>query len=63
MASLKITWVRSSSGYRQDQRQTLRALGLKRRGHSVVQPDSPTLRGMVEKVQHLVQVEEADEAA
>jgi len=63
MASLKITWVRSSSGYRQDQRQTLRALGLKHRGHSVVQPDSPTLRGMVEKVQHLVQVEEADEAA
>jgi large subunit ribosomal protein L30 len=56
---LRITWVRSSIGYSLDQKATVRALGLRRLGHSVVQPDNPSVRGMVQKVAHLVQVEEA----
>ncbi len=56
---LRITWVRSGIGYSLDQKATVRALGLRRLGHSVVQPDNPSVRGMVQKVAHLVQVEEA----
>lgn len=62
MAKLKIVWVKSAIGYAQDQRQTLQALGLRRLHGWVVHPDSPSLRGMVEKVRHLVQVEVVDEA-
>jgi large subunit ribosomal protein L30 len=56
---LRITWVKSSIGYSQDQKATIRALGFRRLGQSVVQPDSPSIRGMVRKVRHLVEVEEA----
>ncbi len=55
---LKITWKKSANGYAQDQRDTLRALGLRRLNHSVVKEDTPTVRGMVFKVRHLVEVEE-----
>jgi large subunit ribosomal protein L30 len=58
MADLKITQKRSSIGRPPDQRRTLRALGLRKIGHSVQKPDSPDLRGMLFKVQHLVEVEE-----
>jgi large subunit ribosomal protein L30 len=56
---LRITWVRSSIGYSGDQKATVRALGLRRLGQSVVQPDNSSIRGMVYKVRHLVEVEEA----
>ena len=56
---LRITWVKSSIGYSQDQKATIRALGLRRLGHSVLQPETPSIRGMVQKVSHLVEVEEA----
>jgi large subunit ribosomal protein L30 len=56
---LRITWVKSSIGYAQDQKATIRALGLRRLGHSVLQPETPSIRGMVQKVSHLVEVEEA----
>ncbi|MGH2669669.1 MAG: 50S ribosomal protein L30 [Actinomycetota bacterium] len=58
MASLKITQKRSSIGRPPDQRRTLRALGLRKIGQSVQKPDSPDLRGMLFKVQHLIEVEE-----
>lgn len=57
-AQIKITQVRSEIGRKQNQRDTLRTLGLKRRGHSVVREDSPEVRGMVTTVTHLVTVEE-----
>lgn len=57
---LKITWVKSSIGEPQDQKDTIQALGLKRLSHSVVQPDNPAIRGMVFKVKHLVAVEEVE---
>ncbi|HUV74152.1 MAG TPA: 50S ribosomal protein L30 [Anaerolineae bacterium] len=56
---LRITWVKSSIGYSLDQKATVRALGLRRLGQSVVRPDNPSVRGMVQKVGHLVEVEEA----
>ena len=56
---LKITWKRSAIGRQQDQKDTIRGLGLRRLNHSVVQADTPTIRGMVYKVRHLVEVEEA----
>jgi large subunit ribosomal protein L30 len=55
---LRITWVKSSIGYSGDQKATIRALGFRRLGQSVVQPDNPSIRGMVYKVRHLIEVEE-----
>ena len=59
MANIKITQKRSSIGRPPDQRRTLRALGLRKIGQSVSKPDSPDLRGMLFKVQHLIEVQEA----
>jgi len=59
MAKIKIKWVRSQIGCSDDQRRTIRALGLKRLQQAVEREDSPTIRGMVHKVRHLVAVEEA----
>jgi len=60
MKKLKITLIRSLIGYKQDQRATVRALGLGKIGTSVVQEDNPTIRGMIHKVRHLVKVEEVE---
>ncbi len=57
-AMLKITQVRSVIGYKKDQKRTIEALGLRRIRHSVVHKDTPQIRGMVQKVVHLVTVEE-----
>ena len=54
---LKITQVRSAIGLPKDQKATVRALGLKRMNDTVIQPDTPAIRGMVFKVKHLVEVE------
>ncbi len=58
MAKLRITWIKSSIGYEQSQRRTLRSLGFHRLNQSVVHEDSKSLRGMINKVRHLVKVEE-----
>ena len=60
MGKLRITWKKSAIGYAKDQKATIRALGLRRLHHSVEQPDTPSIRGMAEKVKHLVMVEELD---
>ncbi len=57
---LRIVWVKSAIGYSQRQKATIRALGLRHLGDSVVQKDSPVIRGMLRKVQHLVRVEEVE---
>jgi len=56
---LHITQVKSAIGRRPEHRGTLRALGLKRIGHTVVQEDTPVIRGMVNKVAFLVEVRPA----
>ena len=59
MAKLRITWVKSGIGYNKDQKRTLSALGFHRLNQSVVHNDSMAIRGMINKVRHLVKVEEA----
>lgn len=61
MSKLRITWTKSAIGYAQDQKQTIRVLGLKRLGHAVEQDDTASVRGMINKVRHLVVVEEVTE--
>ena len=58
MAKLNITWVKSGIGYKEDQKRTLKALGFHRLNQTVSHDDSASLRGMVNKVRHLVKVEE-----
>lgn len=61
---LLITWVKSATGYNKKQKATIAALGLHKLNSSVVQPDTPPIRGMIYKVSHLVTVEEVtDETA
>lgn len=59
MAKLMVTWFKSGIGYPQRQRRTLRALGLRRLNQRVIHEDSAVVRGMINKVRHLVKVEEA----
>ena len=59
MAKIKITWERSGINQREDQKRTIRALGLRRLGHTVEHEDTRTIRGMVLKVRHMVRVQEA----
>ena len=58
-AKLKIKWVKSAIGYKKNQKATIAALGLKKLGQIVEQPDTPQIRGMVFTVRHLVEVEAA----
>jgi large subunit ribosomal protein L30 len=60
MARLKVTQVRSKIGSKQNQRDTLRSLGLKRIRDVVVKEDRPEIRGMIQTVTHLVRVEEVE---
>lgn len=60
MARLCVTWVKSGIGYAKDQKRTLKALGLHRLNQSVTHDDSASIRGMINKVRHLVKVEVAD---
>ena len=55
---LRITQVRSGAGRVARHRATLRALGLRRHQQTVIQPDNPAIRGMIFKIQHLLNVEE-----
>lgn len=58
MAKLRITQIKSGIGYPQNQKQTLKALGFHRLNQSVTHDDRPSVRGMINKVKHLVKVEE-----
>lgn len=56
--TLRITQVKSSINHKYDQERTLRALGLGKIGRTVEQVDNESVRGMIFKVKHLVEVEE-----
>ncbi|KQQ25742.1 50S ribosomal protein L30 [Frondihabitans sp. Leaf304] len=60
MAQLRVTQIKSKISEKQNQRDTLRSLGLKRIGQTVVRPDDKQNRGYVVTVAHLVKVEEID---
>ena len=57
VGTIKITLVRSLIGYPEDQRIIVRGLGLRKPNSSVVRDDTPSIRGMVRKIPHLVKVE------
>jgi large subunit ribosomal protein L30 len=56
--TLRITLVRSTIGRPKDQELTVRSLGLRRLNQTVERPDNAAIRGMVNKIQHLLAVEE-----
>jgi large subunit ribosomal protein L30 len=58
MSRLRITLRRSVIGHPKDQKDTARVLGLTRINRTVVRPDTPSVRGMVRKLEHLLSVEE-----
>ena len=58
MAQLKITLVKSTLGRLVKPQETVKALGLNKIGKTVVLNDTPSVRGMITKVSHLVKVEE-----
>jgi large subunit ribosomal protein L30 len=55
---LRVTLVRSPIGYCKDQKRTVRALGLRRMNQTVEHTDNPALRGMLNKIIHLLRIEE-----
>lgn len=57
MPELRVKQVRSAIGTKPKHRATLKALGLRRIGHVVVQQDTAQIRGMVKSISHLVEVE------
>jgi large subunit ribosomal protein L30 len=57
---LRLTYVKSAIGYSKKQKATIKALGFARLGSTVVQPDTPPIRGMIDKVGHLIVVEETE---
>jgi len=59
MAKIKVTWQRSGINQREDQKRTIRALGFRRLGQTIEHDDNRTIRGMIQKVRHLVEVQEA----
>ena len=61
--ALRVTWVKSAIGYGDDQKRTIRALGLRRLHHSVEHQNTPSVRGMVGAVRHLVRVEPVEVAS
>ena len=61
MSLLKVTWKKSYIGRNRRQRSVIHSLGLRRLGQTVVHWDSPTIRGMVNKVGHMLQIVEVDE--
>jgi len=61
MTKLQITWVKSGIGYNQEQRRTLKALGFHRLNQSITHDDSASIRGMINRVRHLVRVEEKND--
>ena len=60
MSRLRVTYVKSSIGYNQRQKATIKALGLRKLHQTVEHEDTPVIRGMVKKVSHLVAVQEVE---
>ena len=55
---IRVTLVKSPIGYEKSQKDTVRALGLRKMNQTVEKDDTPVIRGMINKVSHLVTVEE-----
>jgi large subunit ribosomal protein L30 len=60
VAKIRIKWIKSDIGYPGDQKRTLKALGFHRLNETVEKEDTPVIRGMIAKVNHMLLVEEND---
>lgn len=60
MAQIKITQKKSAIGRTLRQKRTVKALGLKRINDSIIHNDTPAVKGMINKVRHLIEIEEAE---
>ena len=60
MPKLRITWVKSGIGYSEKQKRTIKALGFHRLNEVIEKDDSASVRGMVQRVSHLVKMETID---
>ncbi len=58
MAKIRIKWIKSDIGYPGDQKRTLKALGFHRLNETVEKEDTPVIRGMINKVSHMLSIEE-----
>ena len=58
---LTITWTKSFIGYPETQRKTIKSLGLRKLNQSVIKEDSQQLRGQINKISHLVAIEEVED--
>jgi len=63
VSKLRIKWIKSDIGYAKEQKRTLKALGFHRLNETVEHEDSPPVRGMIAKINHLVRVEVITDAA
>lgn len=61
MSRLRITWKKSSIGYNKSQHKVVKALGLHSLNSVVEHDNSPQIKGMVKKIEHLLEVEEFDQ--
>ncbi len=57
---LKVTLVKSPIGYSKRQKRVVQSLGLRKMGQTVVRSDTPVIRGMINKVSHMLKVDEVD---
>jgi large subunit ribosomal protein L30 len=55
--AVRITYVKSAIGYEKSQKRTVQALGLRRLGDTVEQANNPAIRGMIDSIGHLLEVE------
>jgi large subunit ribosomal protein L30 len=62
MATLRITYSKSAIGYTERQKATVKALGFKRLYETIEREDTPAIRGMINRISHLVTVEEVETA-
>jgi large subunit ribosomal protein L30 len=60
VAKIRIKWIKSDIGYPVDQKRTLKALGFHRLNETVEKEDTPVIRGMITKVNHMLSIEESE---
>ncbi len=60
MAKIRIKWIKSDIGYAGDQKRTMKALGFHRLNEVVEKEDTPVIRGMIAKVNHMLEIEEKE---
>jgi large subunit ribosomal protein L30 len=63
VAKIRIKWIKSDIGYAGDQKRTLRALGFHRLNEVVEKEDNPVIRGMINKVKHMLVIEENEDGS